>query len=237
MRHWRYEAKFLVADIKKDVLIGLDFLQKFQTTMDFRTAELVIGKHRLLCQDEDGKPLSTKVQALRRVTIPARTEQLIEGRMVQDLGTPNCTIEALASHKSFIVGNSVVCGQPNRFLIRVLNPGNNQILIPEGKLVATASPSLEVQTTDFSNKPPGLRQCRPGPSLPLPEHVTQLFNEALPCCPDPEDQQQLKDLLTRYGDVFSTSSSDVGHTTEVTHSIPIKADTAPVKQRPPPSGP
>ena len=137
LRHWRYEARFLVADIKEHVLSGQDLLQKFQT-MDLRTAELVIGNHRLLCQDEDGRPLSTKVQALRRVTIPARTEQLIAGRMVQDLCTPTCTIEALSSSKPYIVGNSLHPGQPNKFLIRILNPGHEMIQIPEGKLVATA---------------------------------------------------------------------------------------------------
>ena len=64
IHHWQYETTFLVADIKEDVLIGIDFLQKFQATIDFRTAEVVIGKHRLLCLDEDGHPLASKVQVL-----------------------------------------------------------------------------------------------------------------------------------------------------------------------------
>ena len=61
LRHWRYTHRFLVADIKEDVLIGIDFLEQYQATLNFRTAELQVGNHQLACQNEQGHPLSSKV--------------------------------------------------------------------------------------------------------------------------------------------------------------------------------
>ena len=60
LRHWRYDHRFLVADIREDVLVGIDFLEQYQATINFRTAELQIGRHRLSCQDEKGHPLASK---------------------------------------------------------------------------------------------------------------------------------------------------------------------------------
>ena len=40
LRHWRFDHRFLVADIREDVLIGIDFLERHQASINFRTAEL-----------------------------------------------------------------------------------------------------------------------------------------------------------------------------------------------------
>ena len=67
--------------------------------------------------------------------------------------------------------------------------------------------------------------------------IGMVSKQPSPCCPVIEDQNRLRSILTRFGDVFSRSSTDVGHTSDVVHSIPVKTDTALVKQRPQRLGP
>ena len=88
-----------------------------------------------------------------------------------------------------------------------------------------------------SGQLPRMQRVQPATTRSVPVHLEDLYKQALPCCQHEEEREQLRNILNKYQDVFSTSSTDVGRTTLVQHSIPIKADTAPIKQRPRRLGP
>jgi len=103
LRHWNFSHTFLIADIAEDALLGLDFLQLFGASIDFRTAELRIGNIRLLCQDEQGYPMRATVQCLRRVKVPPRSELVIKGRLDRPIGKKECAIEAGSGPHTYLV--------------------------------------------------------------------------------------------------------------------------------------
>lgn len=234
LRHFSYQHQFLVADVQEDVLIGLDFLQHYQASLCFKNAELSIGGSRLSCVDEKNLPLSSKVYAVRRMSIPAGSEAIIEGRLSQNLPGEHAIVECLGEN-SWLVGSAMVTLDNGRFPVRILNSSPVPLEIPSGKLVARAHPATELRQTAHCTKV-DLRSTKLVDNK-IPEHVADLYSHAVGTCTTPSEKERLKWLLCRYAKCFSTGSGDVGRTSEVKHSIPIQPGAAPIKQRPRRHGP
>lgn len=234
LRHFKFEHQFLVADVQEDVLLGLDFLQHHQAGLCFKNAELSIGGNRLSCVDDKNIPLSSKVYAVRRMSIPPGSEAIIEGRLSQELSSNQIVIEALEENP-WLVGNAMVSTSSKKFPVRILNSSTESIEIPSGKLVARAHPAEEFRSTADPQEA-DLRSARPA-SGSLPPHVAELYNNAVGTCTNSSEREKLRWLLNRYSGCFSTGNGDVGRTSEVKHSIPIIPGAAPVKQRPRRLGP
>ena len=71
----------------------------------------------------------------------------------------------------------------------------------------------------------------------VPEHLAALYEAGVANCTGPEQKEKLAALLIEYESVFSKSSSDVGQTSLVEHSIPVLEGTRPIRQPPHRLGP
>ena len=109
----------------------MDFLQKYQARLCFRNAELIIEGHHLQCQDEEGQPLISRVQALGTHTIPPHSEKIIPGRLTRPLHSAHYAIEAGSAARSFLVATTLAPGNQTKTLIRILNP--KHCTSPRGK--------------------------------------------------------------------------------------------------------
>jgi hypothetical protein len=117
----------------------------------------------------------------------------------------------------------------------VLNPSGEALEIPAGEFLARAAPVGPDQVKDVSESPDSTDA--PLTEADLPEHVRDLFEQAKVTCASADEQAKLIRLLTQYQGVFSKSSSDLGRTRDIVHSIPTVADARPIKQRPRRLGP
>ena len=75
------------------------------------------------------------------------------------------------------------------------------------------------------------------PATAVPEHLRELFQKATQNCGTVGQQQQVAQLLQDYSSVFSSGDRDLGSTTLIEHSIPIKEGTRPIRQHPHRLGP
>ena len=236
LRHWRFPThRFLVADVVDDVLLGLDFLESHDALLDFANCELQIGSERLRCQDGNGDHMQSAVMAIRRVVVPPRSEMVIAGKLRQDLPREWCVVEASTAEKPFLVGGTLTHKTKSQVSVRVLNPTDEALEIPEGKFLARAAP-VNPDEVKAVEEPPSSSN-RPMTESDLPGHVRGLYAQAKDTCVTADDRTKLIGMLTRYSGVFSTSSTDLGRTRDIVHSIPTRPDARPIKQKPRRLGP
>ena len=235
LRHWRFPShRFLVADVVDDVLLGLDFLESHDALLDFANCELQVGADRLRCQDRDGNHMQSSVTAIRRVVVPPRSEMIVPGKLRQALPKEWCVVEAVQAERPFLVGGTLSQNNKTPVSVRVLNPTDEELVIPSGRFLARAAPVSPDMVKD-APEPSGSRANLT--ESDLPNHVRGLFDQAKTTCVTAEDRTQLIGLLTRYQSVFSASPTDLGRTRDIVHSIPTRPDARPIKQKPRRLGP
>ena len=66
----------------------------------------------------------------------------------------------------------------------------------------------------------------------MPTHLKQLFQGATQVCNDGCQQSQIREILVIYQHVFSRTSSDVGSTDLIQHSIPLLPNSDPIHHAP-----
>ena len=107
-----------------------------------------------------------------------------------------------------------------------------------GMIIGFYQPVGEDQIVEQGHK---LGCCRrfQGDEVPTtcPEHMRDLYEQALRTCQSDHQAMRVAQLLTSYADVFSKDDEDVGHTDLVRHAIPVAPDTTPIRQPPRRLGP
>ena len=136
LRDVKIEEAFVVSRLGEDVILGMPFLAAHQCTLSFGKPLLAIGKRELACTDRHGRLLETKVQAVRKVTIPASTEMTIQCRVTTKNYFPLGIIEG--ETKGAILAASL--NQPDRagrVMVRCLNLTNQPVTLAAGITVGT----------------------------------------------------------------------------------------------------
>jgi len=66
---------FIVSQLKEDAILGMPFLKKHQSRMDFqKSAVVVMAGRELVCIDKFGRPLVGGVQVVQDCTVPGRSQ-------------------------------------------------------------------------------------------------------------------------------------------------------------------
>ena len=73
-----FESEFQLAHIKEDVIIGMPFLEENQCTLSFVDATLSFGGKELTCTDRRGRDLTSHVNVVREVVLPALSEIMLQ---------------------------------------------------------------------------------------------------------------------------------------------------------------
>ncbi|XP_067949985.1 uncharacterized protein [Watersipora subatra] len=100
---------------------------------------------------------------------------------------------------------------------------------------ATIGTYTGVDTTQVEEIDSLLYEARPTSANEVPVHLEELFQSARPHCEGASQTARLASLLSRYATVFSTGDDDVGRTSEVERSIPLKEGAHPIRQPPTPA--
>ena len=232
LRHQPIQQRFLIAEITEDAILGMDFLQDNEAILNFKTAELGLGKHRLTCVSRQGLPLMARLYLPHGVQVPARSEMVVIAKLQTPLAHQTVVTAALSQERPYLTGGSVSMIKNQTTPLRILNPQAEALSLPAGKVVGMATSTLAEEinaTTDRDTE--YLRRLEPGNEPQIPPHLQELWEQAMDKKPPPLVQSKLKHLLCNYANVFSTSDVDVGRTDQVKHSIPTQPGSRPVKQR------
>ena len=158
---------------------------------------------------------------------PSYREVMVWAELVDDqrhkvCGAPNATFEPDVeglSKVGVMAAHSVVDGRTGLVPVRLLNVCGATKLY-RGKGLGVVKELSQIA-------------CVPKPSTPCRNHevLNTSFLDWSNSNLNPEEREQLCDLLKTYSDVFSTGPHDLGRTTATRHSIITEANARPIRQR------
>ena len=238
-----FTEDFLVGEITDDAILGMSFFRNYSSCISFNQPSLMMEGRSLACTDRQGKLLSARVQLADNVTIPARTEQNITVRLLDEVTHPVGLIEG----KPDSLGGLLVAASVNQLesescttVVHCCNVTEGPLQLRAGKVVGYFR-ALEAEDIRDPSEGEQLHsveeRVRPTTVVQVPSHVKDLYEKALSVCGTEEHAVRVAKLLNRFSDVFSCGEDDVGLTNLVTHSIPPAASSAPIKQPPHRLGP
>lgn len=219
-------VRTIFANIKCQGILGMDFLISTQGVLDFGRLTLTINEEEIVCVKNGGHSFIARVEVAECRPVPAGHEAIIPGRIAK-----RCEIIAgpalvepvqgggeLAS-KGLILGRTLVNADTEVIPIRVMNPGETDSVLPEGMIVGM------IMSAEVEDIPSETRMV----NQELPPHLLDLYERSTVNI-HTQYHDQVKQCLIDFADVFSKSSSDIGCTDAVKHTIKT-GDAKPVKQR------
>ena len=219
---------YVANNICDRVILGLDFLRQNRCILDIEKGVLCIGEHRVSFYtgvDASGDPFPPKalrVRVLEPVTVAPGMERLVRCRPAGQKFDSMGIVEAGLLQSGLMVGRSVVDPQARSFHVPVANVTDLPVRIRAGSSIGVCE-RVEVL-------PEADRQMEGTVIKTLPDHLFCLLEESSQDL-SPSQHQRVRDLLSRYADVFSAGDWDMGRTSVTEHRIDT-GNSRPVKVPP-----
>ncbi|GBM17553.1 Retrovirus-related Pol polyprotein from transposon 297 [Araneus ventricosus] len=214
----KFHHRIYVADITDPCILGLDFLQKFNFTVDLEKNEIRTGGEEIpLFSASVQHSKSFSVLAKKRTIIPARSECLIQ-RFPEVPGQFRYAVTdfpSQASQKGVLVAATLVDLEMEAIPVIILNLNNKPKILDKGDVIATCEPVVDIiaRPQEFSG----------AQYLPSTFENFQILNE--------EQRTAVRKLLNEFQNLFSTCDADVGRCNMTQHRINT-GDHPPIKQYP-----
>ncbi|GBM73773.1 Retrovirus-related Pol polyprotein from transposon 297 [Araneus ventricosus] len=192
----KFHHRIYVADITDPSILGLDFLQKFNFTVDLEKNEIRTGEEIPLFSASLQHSKSCSVLAKKRTIIPARSECLIQGvpEVPGQFTYAVTDFPNYVSQKGVLVAATLVDLEIEAIPVRVLNLNNKPKILDEGDVIATCEPVVDIvaRPQEFS----GIQH------LPSTMGNLEILNE--------EQRRAVRKSLKEFQNLFSTCDADVG---------------------------
>ncbi|GBM88129.1 hypothetical protein AVEN_58462-1 [Araneus ventricosus] len=136
----KFHHRIYVADITDPSILGLDFLQKFNFTVDLQKNEIRTGGDEIpLFSTSVQHSKSCSVLAKQRTIIPARSECLIQAvpEVPGQFRYAVTDFPSQASQKGVLVAATFVDLEMEAIPVRVLNLNNKPKILEKGAVIAT----------------------------------------------------------------------------------------------------
>ena len=219
------EARMVVADIGNEAILGSEFLRRHRLMVDMATEQVIWGDRTGVC----------RVASARAAVVAAGQEAMIEGKVVGTWTEGKVgLVEGMTpppSQATVIVGRGLVTPHENRTYVRVLNPGQEPVVVYKGMTLGIIQEAEKVATDPAAGE--ATRHCRMvgleaggGDQEPVEQLIRGLVEGT-----DEEQKEGLATLLRQRIEAFQRDKEDKGHTDLAEHRIDT-AEALPIKQPP-----
>ncbi|GBO21022.1 hypothetical protein AVEN_82598-1 [Araneus ventricosus] len=165
----KFHHRIYVADITDPCILGLDFLQKFNFSVDLEKNEIRTGGEKIpLFSASVQHSKSCSILAKKRTIIPARSECLIQGVPGQ-FRYAVTDLPSQASQKGVLVTAALVDLEMEVIPVRVLNLNNKLKILDKGDVIATCEPVVDIVARP--------QECSGAQHLPSTLETFQILNE------------------------------------------------------------
>lgn len=215
-----FKHEVIVAEIVDDCIIGLDFLQNHQCSIDMKNGVLRCNTEEVPMKGGS----SGKVYCVKRTVLKPRSQTLVPVVLPKNnawrLPRRCAMIEKIETETGWVPVRTVV-GSVSQTSIPILNVGDVDLTIEKGEVVGHCEEVL------------WLRQCVENPPKEQKSEGDVISKVLEDSSKDLTNRQatKAKNLLWNFSDLFSKNSADIGRTDLVKHAINT-GDVAPIKQRP-----
>ena len=229
---------FYVCDITQDVILGIDFLDKYRCTWDWDNQILEIKGDVVVPMSTTAHPSPDRMVKLMNDVHLGPGEEIVTMGSVSNLGNRVASsIGILTPVVKFTVKYGVALASvlvdctPNEVPVRLLNVNlKSGIQLRKGTLVAHFSPIERVLTNAVPGSAVTVANVKgEAPSHVVPPHLLDLHKTTCEGL-TPEQQQKVTKLLIKWQDIFAKDKLELGRTHLAEHSIDT-GTTPPIKQR------
>ncbi|XP_052722158.1 uncharacterized protein LOC128193025 [Crassostrea angulata] len=225
------EHRAIVADIDAQMILGFDFLSEHNCQLHLGEGTLTLGDQRLVCDTVSDQSSVFKISVQETLSIPPRSEMIIEGKVHQNLNYKKLLIDGTKrdlQQSGLLVARCLVKPKECKVPIRVINVSDHELKIYKDTSAATCIAEIEpnvseVQTKNDTNMEPDVDASFTNYMKPLWDSCTKNLSK--------EQEELVRDLLQKHIKVFAKSKTDLGKTNIVSHKINT-GDAKPIKQQP-----
>ena len=225
-----YKESIYVAPLEDTMLIGLDFMSKYQITLDMKKGQLYIQGQQVPFTDEGDNSVQAvdgiQVRVTKKTHIPARSVVRIP-----------CTTDKQLNNETYVIEPDIntvlvprVCFEgPGKPVMSFVNNSDNQVTLFKNQRVGVAFEVDEIPAINKISDKITVSKVSQPVEQEVPEYLKDLFQRS---CSELNEKQQvtLRELLINYADVFSSHEYDIGSFTAIEHAIDT-GDARPIKQR------
>lgn len=210
-----YQQLVLVANITDDCIIGLDFLRRQKCIVNVARGVLSFPDQEVFLEGSSSAP----VYNLKTVTLPPRSETLVEVKFPGDVTSNRCVIvEDSGHHPSWITARTLLMTNQGA-KVKIINLSDSSARLRKNTILGRC------EAVNY------LRKIQEGTSNAMPaDHIKSLLESTKESL-SPSESREAEKLLTDYKDIFTKGDHDLGRTGLVKHPIDT-GDTQPIKQRP-----
>jgi transposase InsO family protein/predicted aspartyl protease len=231
-----YEQRIIVAEVEAPVVLGYDFLHKYDCQLDMGRGVLKLGGRTIQCERESQMPSIFKITVKQTVMIPGASEMVLQAEVQ---GAPKGCSEVLVDTTSrslrkmgLLVANSVVDPSQGLVAIRVVNLHSEPQTLYKRTCAATGErvEGIESMDTYTEESTANVNKIDVTSEEELPEHLQALWERSIANL-TPEQGMEVKRLLQKHQAVFAKNKNDLGRTNIVQHRINT-GNSAPIRQQP-----
>ena len=222
-----YPLEVVVADLRTEGILGLDFLETNKCAIDLLNGSIRLnGSDQLIPLYRTGETKhqmeNVSIVLLNNISIPGGNEVELEAEAQGEVtgGTMMIERRALPHKPSILLATSVVELQEGminpRVPIRLLNLSPDSVTMHKGTRVGSGctleADSIVVGSIDSNSPSQGM----------VSDHKQQRLWQVVDAAADKltqTEQQQLYAVLLDYADVFAVDADDLGKTDKLQHTI------------------
>ena len=211
-----FQDFYVASGFQHDCVLGTDFLTRAGITIDMSDRTLKWNSETTFLATDPPDPV-WEISLTERVDIPPRSELYT----LLPIG-PGCSTglfemnDSLYQSSNVYAARSLVQPQRGEIPVRLVNPSMEVVTLEPKTTIGKVTSITDVGTT----------------SLVSQDNSSVVTNIKLPGDYLSDEQQvELRNVLSKYSDVFAKSDSDLGHTDVLEHAIDTQGH-APIFQRP-----
>jgi transposase InsO family protein len=235
----QYNCDLVVGPISDDLLLGFDFLEANQATIDLPRCLLQLGPQKKVAatmirmEGRQGVQIARVVVAKKVVAPPNSLVQVPV--KLQSTSKQDFVIEGLTVPNNPLMSAGIVKGGSTT-VVTFLNDSNHYFTLKKGHECGVAVElDKVVSEQDWTNKETSEKdeiklrllseevQDQLNQERTLPEHVQGVYQQATENL-DSAEKMAVRELLAEYSDVFSKHEFDLGKFDKLQHEITLHSD-------------
>lgn len=206
--------KVVVANIKQEVILGIDFLSAHDCKLDIRRALLHVNGVKVnMWEEKTDHPKCCRVVLRQGEVVPAKSEKLVSARVIRRGNEAQYNIfEAsprVRERTGVMFGRSLVDISVGSVVFRLFNPSDKDVELKEGMTVGSCIPVLECipsPRSEVTVNNVGKENPDNTGDIVLPPKLEELLDRNL----NPEQVARLKCKLVEYCDIFTGEDGTLG---------------------------
>jgi hypothetical protein len=234
---------FIVHDLCIDLLLGGDFCNKYNAIISYNDNYLRINTNHQATYIKFLRSRNTRkvfnITATNDIIIPPLSSKVVSATTISPPMTVIFTPSSTIMNKQHVVAPHAILtvDDKRRTILTLLNTTTSMKTIPQGTNLGHVKCYENSNCFYVQQNRPGKNQHRISTIIPHPPHqkATSSINRTLSNLVShlsPEQQEQIRPVLSKHKSAFDTSKPSTMKTDNVYHRIPVQSHHQPIQSYP-----